>query len=140
MFWDRHLEPGGIWPDALQREVAKACCVVLAWSESSILSDWVRKEAENGNQRNRLVPVRLARVTPPAGFEHVHAANLIGWNGSAAAVEFQPVVAAIREMCGGPDVDTTMEPQLLLVSACRHHAQRGDRFQSLRQEFCKSLS
>jgi hypothetical protein len=124
VFWDRHLEPGSTWPAVLERELARSCCVVVVWSEASVESDWVRREAEIGRQRNVLVPVRLTPVTPPPDFRDFHVAELTGWDESTEAAEFQDVAAAIRRLCGARG-DVTIEPKLLLIVVGDPEVYRG---------------
>ena len=114
VFWDRRLEPGGKWPDVLEVELKRAGCVVVAWSKASAASSWVRKEAESGLQRDGLIPVLLADVEPPVGFEDLHAADLVRWDGTAEAAAFQGLIRAIRKKIGGRG-DVAMDPKLLLV-------------------------
>lgn len=124
VFWDRGLEPGGKWPEALKREVDQAGCVVVAWSRTSVASGWVRKEAESGKRRESLVPVRLADVQPPIGFKRLHATDLMHWDGTPEAAEFQGLVQAIRRKIGGRG-DVTISPKLLLVVTGDPETYRG---------------
>jgi hypothetical protein len=114
VYWDRHLEPGGEWPEELKREVERACCVVVAWSKTSVDSSWVRQEAESGRRRKVLIPVRLTNVAPPSGYEDLHAADLEGWDGTLGAAELERLVAAIRKLCGARG-DVSIDPKLLLI-------------------------
>ena len=114
VFWDRRLEPGGRWPDVLKVELVRAGCVVVAWSKASIVSTWVRREAESGLQRDTLIPVRLANVSPPRGFRNLHATDLQDWSGTAEVAEFQMLVQAIRKKIGGR-CDLSMDPKSLVT-------------------------
>ena len=114
VFWDRRLEPGGRWPDVLKVELVRAGCVVVAWSKASIVSTWVRREAESGLQRDTLIPVRLANVSPPRGFRNLHATDLLDWSGTAEVAEFQMLVQAIRKKIGGR-CDLSMDPKSLVA-------------------------
>jgi TIR domain len=67
-------------------------CVVVTWSEASVDSDWVRKEAENGIQRNNLIPVRLADIASPCGLGDWHTTDLMDWDGTPEAAEFEKLV------------------------------------------------
>jgi hypothetical protein len=57
-----------------------AKCVVVAWSDTSVASDWVRDEAEKGKAANKLIPIFLDTVEQPLGFRQLHALNFVGWN------------------------------------------------------------
>src|SRR4051794_40491275 len=57
VFWDHDIPPGGTWRSHIGRALQQARCVVVAWSERSVRSDWVIQEAEEGKERGVLVPV-----------------------------------------------------------------------------------
>src|SRR5215216_2703159 len=78
VFWDRNIPPGGTWRSHIGRELEQARCVVVAWSEHSIRSEWVIEEAEEAKARGILIPVFLDTVQPPRGFRGIQAADLSG--------------------------------------------------------------
>jgi hypothetical protein len=124
VFWDRRLEPGGKWPEVLEVELGRAGCVVVAWTEASVASSWVRKEAASGLRRNSLIPARLSDIEPPSGFEDLHAADLMGWDGTQEAAAFQGLVRAIRRQIGGRG-DVSMDPKSLVVVVADPETYRG---------------
>src|SRR5215212_596406 len=75
VFWDRDIPPGETWRSHIGQALEQARCVVVAWSESSIQSDWVMEEAEEAKERGILVPVLLDAVRPPRGFRGIQAAD-----------------------------------------------------------------
>lgn len=78
VFWDRQIPPGRTWRDHIGRALTEARCVVVAWSASSVASDFVAEEADDARQRGVLVPVLIDDVLPPLGFRSVQAADLCG--------------------------------------------------------------
>src|SRR5918994_1276189 len=68
VFWDRRIPAGKTWRSHIGRALEEARCVVVAWSEHSIQSDWVIEEADEAKERGILVPVLLDAVLPPRGF------------------------------------------------------------------------
>ena len=68
VWWDRSLKPGETWPDVIERELSRAGCVVVVWSNTAIGSHWVRLEAHAARQREILVPVAIDPVLPPDEF------------------------------------------------------------------------
>jgi type VI secretion system protein ImpK len=60
--------------------------VIVVWSKPSIISRYVRSEANRANKRKVLIPVKIDAVEPPFGFEHIQSANLVEWltNGGGA--------------------------------------------------------
>ena len=94
VWWDYGLEAGESYRAQITTELAKARVVAPLWCAESVNSKWVRMEAELG--KDKLVPARLQRVTPPDAFEAIHAADLIGWDG---AVRDTRVLEFARRIC-----------------------------------------
>jgi len=80
VFWDRRIPAGQTWRSHIGRALEQARCVVVAWSEHSIQSEWVIEEADDGRERGILVPAFLDPVRPPRGFRAIQAADLSGWS------------------------------------------------------------
>lgn len=76
VWWDREILAGHDFADVIAGELARARCVLVIWSPSSIGSHWVRDEAREGLERKALVPVLVGEVEPPLGFRSIHAARL----------------------------------------------------------------
>ena len=71
VFWDAAIEPGQRWDNLIAAELESARCVVVIWTQSSVLSDWVKDEANRGREREVLVPVSIDGTRAPLGFRHV---------------------------------------------------------------------
>ena len=81
VFWDQETRSGTHWPKVLEEELIKARCLVALWTTTSIASRWVRIEAYEALQNEKLVPVLLDKVRPPLEFRQTQTFDLIGWNG-----------------------------------------------------------
>lgn len=79
VWWDRLLVTGPTFTAAIQEALNSARCVVVAWSENSIGSGWVRDEAQEGLDRQCLVPCCIDDVRPPLGFRSLQTTQLIDW-------------------------------------------------------------
>lgn len=79
VWWDRRLSGGAEFEREIERALARADVVVVAWSTASVRSHWVRDEAAAGRDRNRLVPVSLDGTTPPLGFRQLHTIDVAAW-------------------------------------------------------------
>jgi adenylate cyclase len=102
VWWDRELVAGPSFEEKIEEALEAARCVVVAWSESSIKSRWCRAEANDGAERDLLVPVRVDDVRPPLAFRSSHTASLIGW--PARTGEVGVLLAGVRECLGTPSV------------------------------------
>ncbi|MBI1339072.1 S8 family serine peptidase [bacterium] len=98
VWWDYGLDAGESYREQIMREMGQAKLVIPFWCEESITSEWVRMEAEMG--KDKLLPARLQRVTPPAQFEAIHAAHLETWNGSILDPVFDEFLMDILRRLG----------------------------------------
>ena len=94
VWWDYGLEAGEPYREQILSELAAAGIVAPLWCAESITSEWVLKEAELG--KDKLIPARLQKVSPPQAFEGIQAADLIGWDG---AVGNPRALAFVRRIC-----------------------------------------
>jgi TIR domain len=102
VFWDRRIPAGQTWRSHIGRALEQARCVVVAWSEHSIKSDWVIEEADEGKRRGILVPVLLDAVLPPRGFRGIQAADLSSWSPKHPSPAFDNFLADLLIVLGPP--------------------------------------
>jgi hypothetical protein len=81
VWWDEDIAPGTTWVESIEQALNNARCVIVLWSESSVRSKWVRKEARYAETNSMLVPALVQDVAIPFEFEHVQAARLVDWTG-----------------------------------------------------------
>ena len=55
--------------------------MLVAWSEHSVDSDWVRAEASFAVEQNKLVPIALDHAPWPVRFRTTHTLDLSDWDG-----------------------------------------------------------
>jgi hypothetical protein len=87
--------------------------VIVVWSQASVKSKWVRKEASEGDRRSVLLPVRIDDVDPPFEYREIQAADLIGWEGQAATPTFKGLVEDLTLMLGRPPQQANAEDDQL---------------------------
>ncbi|HWP08846.1 MAG TPA: toll/interleukin-1 receptor domain-containing protein [Polyangiaceae bacterium] len=93
VFWDRKIQAGEQWHDRITSALDGARRVIVAWSEHSLRSDFVRDEAASAQERKVLVPILLDRVMPPLGFRQIQAADFSAWNGEEDAPMLEQLLA-----------------------------------------------
>ena len=69
--------------------------MIAAWSRASVQSRWVRAEAQEGLDHNKLIPVFLEEITPPLIFRSIQAVSLVDWDGRETSRDFTRLVADI---------------------------------------------
>jgi TolB-like protein/Flp pilus assembly protein TadD len=92
VWWDALIEGGSRYSKTIAAALEAADVVVVLWSKESIESDWVRDEAAQGRDRQRLVPLSLDGTLPPLGFRQHQMIDLGAWRGKADA----PAIGAVR--------------------------------------------
>jgi chemotaxis protein histidine kinase CheA len=98
VFWDHQSVPvGKTYAQYIEDGLRDSTCVVVAWSEHSIKSKWVREEANKAQKREVMLPIRLDRNDPPFGFSEYQAADFSQWQGDTTTPEFQALAMGIRE-------------------------------------------
>jgi len=107
VWWDRTILAGKIWEEEIEAALEGSRCVIVAWSEASIKSHWVRAEAHEAMQRDVLVPVLLDRVKIPLAFRRFHAVNLLGWRGEMPSSEFEELARAVTSLLGSSGAGIT---------------------------------
>jgi TolB-like protein len=102
VWWDRYIKGGAAYAKDIERELQSARAVVVAWSETSIGSDWVKDEAAFGRDRHILVPVSLDGVDQPLGFRQYQTIDFKGWKGDPAARPARLLLEAVAERLHAP--------------------------------------
>jgi hypothetical protein len=114
VWWDRIILPGKTFDEVIKEALNAAKCVIVLWSKKSVLSDWVKEEAENGKKRHILVPILIDDVEVPMGFGRIEAAQLVDWQGKLPNPEFDLLLKSVREIMGkSPELISHIEEENL---------------------------
>lgn len=113
VFWDRTIPPGMTWHDYIGRELNDARSVVVAWSNTSVKSNWVLEEAGEAQARGVLIPVFLDAVASPLGFRRFQALNLSNWDGKVTAPAMEQLIHGIERLLGTAPLAAAAEEERL---------------------------
>jgi TolB-like protein len=105
VWWDRRIGIGRSFDREIERELDSCACVVVIWSSTSVESDWVRNEAQEGLDRGILVPVILDDVKQPLAFRRVQAAQFFTGDDQEPTRLLEAVVA-VMSLTTPPRVDS----------------------------------
>jgi TolB-like protein/Tfp pilus assembly protein PilF len=100
IWWDRHIDGGLAFAQAIESELNAAKVVIVAWSQAASKSDWVKDEAGAARDQGKLVPVSLDGTVGPLGFRQYHAIDLTGWNGDASQPAFRDLLRSLESRLG----------------------------------------
>jgi adenylate cyclase len=95
VWWDTRIQPGQSFDNVIQNEIDDARCVIVAWTEHSINSEWVKNEATIGLERGVLVPVMFDEVRIPLPFVRTQSADLREWSPDRVSAEMQDFLNAV---------------------------------------------
>ncbi len=98
VWWDTRIGLGSSFGREIEQQLEAASAVIVVWSESSVDSDWVREEADEGLRREILLPVRIDGCRIPLGFRRAQTADLIGWPASDDALA--PIITRLTQLVG----------------------------------------
>ena len=100
VWWDALIEGGSRFASSIDEALDAADAVIVLWSKNSIESDWVRDEATQARDRNRLVPVSLDNCRPPMGFRQYQMIDMTRWHGRSDSPQFEAIRRAIAIAAG----------------------------------------
>ena len=100
VWWDRHLHGGSRFDREIEEALGNAEAVVVLWSKASLDSAWVKDEAAEARDFERLVPVSIGSAKPPLGFRQFHTIDLGSWNGHGPPDALEELLSAIDRTCG----------------------------------------
>src|SRR5215475_7017594 len=102
VWWDPKLRAGDDFDEVIEKVLDESRCVIVLWSKMSLKSKYVRAEAAEALEQEKLVPVAIQKVTLPFRFKRLHTPKLLNWDGSSKSAEFRNLVDDITEIIGSP--------------------------------------
>ncbi len=102
VFWDRPIPPGKLWAKAIKEGIEAADCMLVLWSKSSVESEFVLAEAEEGRKREILIPVLIEDAEIPYPFGQRQAGSLVDWREDPSHPGFKQLIEAITAIMRRP--------------------------------------
>jgi len=98
VWWDGLLEGGDRFSQITENALETSDVVLVAWTKTSINSDWVRDEATRGRDRRCMLSVSLDGTEPPLGFRQVQYIDLSGRGDPTKRERFAEVLVALDKV------------------------------------------
>jgi hypothetical protein len=118
LWWDTALKAGDNYAIKIEEALARTKSVVVCWSEQAKESLWVRAEATEALDNDKLIQLRLDESRMPLPFNVLHMIPFSGWNGARDADEWSELDGRIGAMTGRPapeagiSISTEAPPEL----------------------------
>lgn len=106
VWFDTKLRAGGSFDEEIAGALNAAAAVLVCWTPAAIQSEWVRGEATQGLQSNRLAACYLQPTALIPPFNLVHAENLSAWAGQQDDPGWVKLLERIGELVGRPGLST----------------------------------
>lgn len=103
------------WRKEVQPELERAKCVLAAWSQRAIHSEWLMIEADAAYERRTLLTVLFERIDAPFGFEELIPIDLSDCVGDGESAAFQTLLGEIGNMIGEARVAVAIGPDPSLI-------------------------
>ncbi|MBT8471222.1 MAG: SUMF1/EgtB/PvdO family nonheme iron enzyme [Marinicaulis sp.] len=129
VWWDPEIPPGESFANVIDQNLKDAACIIVAWSKSSINSNWVQEEADDGMMRKTLIPVMIDEIDLPRGFKRLQTADLRGWSGDLEDPNWQLVFAQVDKLVSARKASEAAEEQ----AAARERAAQARQQTAARQ-------
>ena len=101
VWWDPVIPPGKRFDEVIEKALEEAKCVVVLWSKSSLKSNWVLVEAEEGRNRGILIPAFIEeKVRQPIAFRLLQAADLTEWDPAQTSPAFKMLLKGVSSILG----------------------------------------
>ena len=97
VWWDQDIAPNAAWEATIEKALAAAKLVIVAWSPASVASENVKAEARRARTQGRLLQVFVEACEPPLFFGERQGVDLKHWSGEASDAAFRAVLEAVRE-------------------------------------------
>ena len=98
VWWDPLIIPGRSFDLIIEEALKSTRCVLVVWSNSSVVSSWVLEEAWDGVERQILLPMLIEEVRIPLGFRRIQAVNMVNWQGELPNSSFDKLKQALSVM------------------------------------------
>jgi hypothetical protein len=122
VFWDQETRSGTLWPKVLERELGAARCLVVLWTVTSIDSRWVRIEAYEALQHDKLLPILLDDVQPPLEFRQTQTLDMVGWDGVTDDERVRRLLDDLRALIETAPAEAPARPPRVVVPTIRREA------------------
>jgi len=98
VWWDSVLNPGQQWDAEIKLQLNNASRVIVAWSRTSIQSNWVKAEADAAERDGKLIPILIEQVEPPLQFRLIQTQDFTSWNGLTDEVPARKLLNAMPSL------------------------------------------
>jgi hypothetical protein len=97
IFWDTNVPTGQTFDTYIHANLTQSDAVIVLWSRHSVVSNYVKEEAEYAKKKGILIPLRIDETDFPFGFSRLQTTDIIGWSGSIQEPVWRHVIGSIQE-------------------------------------------
>jgi len=98
VFWDPVIPPGQTFDQFIWEALRATKCVIVLWSARSVKSTWVRAEAEEALQHDKIISILLDDTRVPLQFRSLQHFDLSDCRGDPEDKNIHHLIAAVRTL------------------------------------------
>ncbi|MBI1185815.1 MAG: TIR domain-containing protein [Alphaproteobacteria bacterium] len=98
VWWEQNNSADGKWTPALQRALVDSAAIIVAWTEESVASQWVKAEASHGRDRNAVLCVRFGDCKIPAEFKEIPSPDFTKWRNDEDDPDWVRIITRVRAL------------------------------------------
>ncbi|NWG54968.1 MAG: toll/interleukin-1 receptor domain-containing protein, partial [Hydrogenophilaceae bacterium] len=98
VWWEQNNAADGKWTPQLQRALVDSAAIIVAWTEESVASQWVKAEASHGQDRNALLCVRFGDCKIPAEFKDIPTPDFTKWRSDTEDPDWVRIITRVRAL------------------------------------------
>jgi hypothetical protein len=99
-WWDDRINLSGRWNEEIVQNLHLARSVLVVWSERSLKSEWVNREADLALSQNKLIQLRIDNILLSENFSPIQAADLFTWERNTLPKGIRRVINEIAVWSG----------------------------------------
>ncbi len=100
LWWDKALQAGDNYAMKIEKALGEAKSVVVCWSQQAKDSLWVRAEATEALDNDKLVQIKLDESRMPLPFNVLQMIPFDKWNGKRQSPEWSALESEVDAMTG----------------------------------------
>lgn len=116
VWWDTRLLAGDEFDEVIRKKIREAKAVIVIWTSHSVLSRYVKAEAQLADQDNKLLPLRNSAISPndiPLPYNALHTEQVGHIDRVLEVLNTRGIRPRKRHKGGHPAApDTVAEPKL----------------------------
>jgi hypothetical protein len=100
---DNEIPTATRWQDVIESQLNEAKVILVCWSSSAKVSEWVNREAQYALENKKYIPLTFDGTSPTEPFSCYQATSLRNWHGGLDWPNLKAILRAVAREIGAND-------------------------------------